>query len=360
MNKTRLGFGLLGAGLVAPFHAKAIGASSVAELIGIADVNAERRGKLTAEYGCRGYASLEAMLENPAIQVVNILTPNHLHFDAVLKCAQAGKHILVEKPPAMSLREVDAMDAACRAARVRIGVVLQCRLRKPIVAMRRAIEEGRFGRLLHADTYMKWFRSEEYYQMDAWRSSRRSGAGVTVQHAFHYIDLLQHLMGPVASVYARMSNLAHPKVELEDDVMAMVNYRNGAQGIVQASTGLWPGTDVRVEINGEHGTAIMVGERMDTWKFNDERPEDEAIRQYGSAAVGTAATGPADFGFHDHQVVIEDMVDAVTSERDPVIPLLNVRQTLEWALAMYYSAKMQAPVTLPIVNEEAIWETSLV
>jgi len=357
MCETRLGFGLLGAGLVAPFHAKALNASRHAELIGIADVNAERLGKLTAEYGCAGYASLEALLENPAVRVVNILTPNHLHFEAVLKCARAGKHILVEKPPAMSLREVDAMDAACRAAGVRIGVVLQCRLRKPIVAIRKAINEGRFGRILHADTYMKWYRSEEYYQMDAWRSSRRSGAGVTVQHAFHYIDLLQHLMGPVESVYARMTNLAHPKVELEDTLLAMVNYKNGAQGIVQASTGLWPGTDIRVEINGEHGTAIMVGERMDTWQFKDERSEDEEIRRYGSAAVATAATGPTDFGFHDHQVVIEDMVDAVNNGRDPIIPLMNVRHTLEWALAMYASAKLMAPVILPVMNEEAIWET---
>lgn len=358
MSNSRLGFGLLGAGLIAPFHAKSINACHDADLIGIADVNAERLGKLTAEYGCAGYTSLEAMLENPAIQVVNILTPNHLHFDAVKKCAKAGKHILVEKPPAMSLLEVDEMEAVCRVSGVRIGVVLQCRIRKPIVAMRKAIDEGRFGRLLHADTYMKWFRTEEYYQMDAWRSSRRSGAGVTVQHAFHYIDLLQHLMGPVKSVYARMNNIAHPKVELEDNLLAMVKYRNGAQGIVQASTALWPGTDVRIEINGEHGTAIMVGERMETWKFKDERREDEEIRRYGSASVGTAAGGPADFGFHDHQVIIEDMVDAVNAERDPIIPLMSVRPTLEWALAMYYSAKVQAPVTLPVMNEEAIWEPS--
>ncbi len=275
MSDTRLGFGLLGAGLVAPFHAKSLKASHCAELIGIADIDAERLRKLTDEYGCAGYPSLDDLLGNPDIQVVNILTPNHLHFDAVLKCARAGKHILVEKPPAMSLREIDAMEAACRAAGVRIGVMLQCRIRKPIVAIRRAIDEGRFGRVLHADTYMKWYRSEAYYQMDAWRSSRRSGAGVTVQHAFHYIDLLQHLMGPVASVTARMNNLAHPKVELEDTLLAMVSYKNGAQGIVQASTALWPGTDVRVEINGEHGTAIMVGERMETWRFADERPEDE-------------------------------------------------------------------------------------
>jgi predicted dehydrogenase len=359
MSTSRIGFGLMGTGLVAPFHAKALQASQKGALIAACDVSEERLGKFTAEFGCAGYTSLEAMLDDPAVQVVNILTPNHLHYDAVIKAAKAGKHILVEKPPAMSLREVDAMTAACVEAGVKFGVVLQCRVRKPIQAMRAAIAQGRFGTLLHADAYMKWFRSEEYYKMDAWRSSRRSGAGVTIQHAFHYIDLLQYLMGPVKQVVARMSNLAHPSVELEDTLLAMVDFQNGAQGIVEASTALWPGTDIRIEVNGTDGTAIMIGERMMTWKFKEERPEDEEIRTYGSASVGTAATGPADFAFYDHQLVIEDMVDAIRENRDPLITTTSVRPTLEWALAMYQSAKEKAPVTLPVVNEEAIWETQV-
>jgi len=350
-----IGFGLLGTGLVAPFHARALQASSRARLAGASDVDAARLDKFTGEFGCPGYATLEAMLGNPAVQVVNILTPNHLHYEAVLACARAGRHVLVEKPPAMSLREVDAMAQICREAGVRIGVVLQCRVRKPIQAMRRAIEEGRFGPLLHADAYMKWFRAADYYRMDAWRSLRRAGAGVTVQQAFHYIDLLQYLAGPVSRVDARMSNLAHPGVELEDTALAFVRYRSGAQGVVQASTALWPGADVRIEINGENGAAVMVGERMETWKFRDERPEDAEIRAYGSAAVATGATGPADFAFQDHQTVIDDMAEAVTAGRDPFITLASARHTLEWALGMYQSARDQSPVELPLRDEAAVW-----
>jgi len=350
-----MGFGLLGVGLIAPFHAKSLQASEKTELIGVADTNAERLAKFTGEYGCAGYASLDEMLANPKVQVVNVLTPNHLHYDAVMLCIKAGKHVLIEKPPAMSLKEVDAMDAAAKAAGLKIGVVLQCRVRKPIQAIKSAITTGRFGKILHADTYMKWFRAEEYYFSDPWRSSRRSGAGVTIQHALHYIDLLQYLNGPVKKVYARMNNLAHPKVDLEDTLLAMVDYENGAQGIVEASTALWPGTDIRVEINGENGTAIMTGEKMHTWKFRDERPEDEEIRQLGSASVGTAASGPADFGFIDHMVLIEDMVDAIRTNREPVVPLSSARLTLEWALSMYKSAKEQSTVILPLTNEEEIW-----
>lgn len=355
MSETRIGFGLLGAGLIAPFHARALRASERTDLAAVADTNAERLGKLTAEFNCAGYPGLDEMLQDPGVQAVNILTPNHLHYDAVLKAARAGKHILVEKPPAMSLKEVDGMAAACREAGVRIGVVLQCRTRKPVQAMRAAIRQGRFGKICHADTYMKWYRSSDYYRMDAWRMSRRSGAGVTIQQAFHYIDLLQYLIGPPRRVHARMSNLSHPGIELEDNLLAFIDYENGAQGVVQASTALWPGTDVRIEINGESGTAIMAGERMETWKFRDEQPEDDEIRQLGSAAVATGATGAADLDFHDHQVVIEDLASAIDTGRSPMISLESVRPTLEWALAMYQSARQNAPVKLPLADEDAVW-----
>ena len=354
-NDPRTGFGLLGTGLIAPFHAKAIQASSVARLVAVADTDAARLEKFTGQFNCKGYTTLAEMLADPEIQVVNILTPNHLHTEAVLEAARAGKHILVEKPPAMSLAEMDAMSKACAAAGVKIGVVLQCRTRRSVQAIRGAIREGRFGKIHHADTFMKWFRPADYYRMDAWRSSRRSGAGVTIQQAFHYIDLLQYLVGPVKRVHAQMTNLAHPGISLEDTTLAFVTYQNGAQGVVEASTALWPGTDVRIEINGERGTAVLAGERMDTWKFQDERPEDEEIRRLGSASAATGARGAADLGFLDHQAVIEDMARAIEAGCEPMITLASVRATLEWALAMYQSARQNSPVDLPIVDEQAVW-----
>jgi predicted dehydrogenase len=351
-----LGFGILGAGLVAPFHANSIVNSRGGKLVAFCDMSKERADKLAAEYRVKACYSLADMLRDAEIDVVNVCLPNHLHHDAVLACAAAGKHVLTEKPPAMTLRETDAMLAACRKANVKFGCTVQCRVRKSIQAMKRAIDTGRFGKLLHADAYMKWFRSAEYYHSDPWRSSRKSGAGVTVQHAFHYIDLLQYLMGPAKRVHARMTNLAHPTVQLEDTTLAFVDFQNGAQGVVQASTALWPGTDVRIEINGTDGTAIMSGERMVTWKFRDERPEDAEVREYGSAAQATAASGPAAFGFADHQVVIQDIIDAVNENREVVIPVASVRPTLEIVLAMYQSAARNAPVALPVTDDDSIWK----
>ncbi len=351
-----VGFGLLGAGLVAPFHAKSILAADGCELAAVADVDAERAGKFAAEFGCKAVGTLEEMLADDAIDVINILTPNHLHCDATLAAAAAGKHVLTEKPPAMSLKETDAMIQACDDAGVHLGVVLQSRVRKPIQAMRQALAQGRFGKVVSADVYMKWFRSTEYYHMDPWRSSRRSGAGVTIQHAFHYIDLVQYLMGPVDSVYARMANAAHGDVELEDTLNAFIEYANGARGTVVASTAMWPGADIRVEINGTEGAAVMVGERMDVWKFKEDRPEDEGVRALGRGSVATAASGPSDFDFADHQVVIEAMAEAVRGRGEPIITGASARKTLEIALAMYQSAAAGKTVELPVVDEELIWE----
>jgi len=350
-----IGFGLLGAGLIAPFHAKALRDSRGGRLVAVCDTMRERADRLGEQYNCKVYYHLESMLNDREIDVVNIALPNHLHYDAVLACAAAGKHVLTEKPPAMSLKETDTMVVACQTARVHFGCMVQCRVRKAVQAMKSAVTSGRFGKILHADAYMKWYRSPDYYRADAWRMSRKSGAGVTVQQAFHYVDLLQYLIGPARLVQARMTNLAHPTVALEDSVLAFVDYQCGAQGVVEASTALWPGTDVRLELNGENGTAIMAGEKMVTWKFRDEQPDDEAIRHYGSTAQATGAGGAADLGHADHTVVVQDMIDAVRHNHEVLIPVASVRPTLEIVLAMYQSAAHHAPVALPVQDDDSIW-----
>jgi len=349
-------FALLGTGLVAPFHAQAIANSNKCNLVAVADVNEERRNAFAEEYGCKAYTGLDDILSDDTIDIVNVLTPNHLHFEAVQQIADSGKHILVEKPPAMSLHEVDEMIRVTNENGVKLGIVLQCRVRPAIQVLRKAISQNRFGKVLQADAYMKWFRSSEYYHRDPWRSSRKSGAGVTIQHAFHYLDLLCYLAGPVENVYARMKNMAHPDVELEDSLVAFLDFKNGAQGVVEASTALWPGTDIRIELNGTDGTAIIVGERIAAWDFRTKLDEDDEIRKIGSAEVATAATGPADFSYGDHQIVIEDMVDAINDDRDPVIPAISTRDTLEAALAMYQSARKKCAIHLPLQDENSVWD----
>jgi len=174
-----LGFGLLGAGLVSPFHAKSIREVEGGRLIAICDNEPRTRGQDGGGVRREGVYALDEMLKDPALTSSTVVTPNHLHYAAVMQCAKAGKHVITEKPPAMSLKETDEMIAACAKAGLKFGCTVQCRVRKAVQAIRSAVASGRFGKVLHADTYMKWFRATEYYQSDPWRSSRQSGAGVT-------------------------------------------------------------------------------------------------------------------------------------------------------------------------------------
>ncbi|HLA85556.1 MAG TPA: Gfo/Idh/MocA family oxidoreductase [Thermoguttaceae bacterium] len=352
-----VGFGILGAGMISGLHADALRNSRKAALTAVCDLDESRARKLAKEYApdARVYAKLDHMLSDGRVEVVDVVTPNHLHTVAVLNAAAAGKHVLCEKPPAMSLAETDRMIRVCRRAGRKFGIFVQSRLREPIQQMKKALDEGRFGRVLRADAVMKWHRSAEYYHADAWRSDRRSGAGVTIQHAFHYIDLLQYLLGPAAAVEARMKNLAHPDVELEDTLDALVWFANGATGTVAASTALWPGTDVRIELYGERGAAIMQGAAFSLWKFQDERPEDDVLRRSGDPNQATAGGSPTALASVDHQRVIDDCVDAIQRDREVAIPCESVRPTLEMALAMYQSDRLRRPISLPLSDESDVW-----
>lgn len=346
MSEKTLGFGIVGCGLISDFHGNAITAAEGGQVIAATDLDADRLGQFCAKFNCEAAASFEAMLADERIDVVSVCTPNSMHAMFAVPAMQAGKHVVVEKPPDMTLEKVDQMIAARDANGVQCAISLQVRFRKPIEAIKAAIDSGRFGKLLEGDAYMKWYRSTEYYLSADWRSKRDQGAGVTIQHAFHYIDLLHHLLGPVAEVEARMTNLAHPEVELEDTLNAFLRFRNGAQGIVQASTALWPGTDIRIEVNGEDGTVIMQGERVATWKFREEQPGDEGMVQIGDPNQSTAAGGAADFAFTEHKYMVEDMINVIHNGGKPRVTLESARHTLEIALAMYESADKGVSVTL--------------
>jgi UDP-N-acetyl-2-amino-2-deoxyglucuronate dehydrogenase len=354
---SKKGFAILGAGMISGLHADALKQSDKAELVAVCDVSEERAQKLVDKFApsAKVYTSYDEMLQDENVEVINIVTPNHLHTQFVLKAAAAGKHVLCEKPPAMSLEETDQMIAACKKAGVKFGIFVQCRIREPIRLIKEAIENGRFGNILRVDAVMKWYRDGNYYLADAWRSNRKCGAGVTIQHAFHYIDILQYLMGPGEKVTAEMRNLAHPDVALEDTLDARITFKNGVRGFVQASTALWPGNDVKIEIYGTEGSAIMEGAAFSLWQFKNATEADKKIRQAGNADQATAGSDPTALASEDHQYVIDDCVDAIEQDREVCIPCSAVRPTLEIALAMYKSDKENAEVILPLTDEKSIW-----
>ncbi len=361
MRNKEMGFGIIGAGMIAGIHADAIRKSTKANLIGIYDINPEAAQRLVD--GAGGTAeildSVEALLADPRIEVVNIATPNHLHTKLVLKAAAAGKHVLCEKPPAMSLQETDQMIDACDKADVRFGIFVQSRVRHPALSMKKALEQGRFGKVLRIEAIMKWFRGSEYYQLAPWRSNIACGAGVTIQQAFHYYDLMQALMGPARSVQAKMTNIGHEGITVEDTLDSRIEFANGVQGSVFASTALWPGFDVRIELYGSEGCAIMEGASLKHWKFKVERPEDATILAGGDEQKATGSGAYNALQSEDHQFVIDDCVDAIREGRDVCIPCTDVRGSLEIALAMYHANRTGSEVTLPLPSEADLWKTEI-
>ena len=355
---SKKGFAILGAGMISALHADALKNSEKAELVAVCDVSEERAQKLIDKFApsAKVYTSYDEMLNDERVEVINIVTPNHLHTEFVLKAAAAGKHVLCEKPPAMSLEDTDQMIEACKKAGVKFGIFVQCRVRESIRLIKEALKDGRFGKVLRVDAVMKWYRDSNYYLTDAWRSNRKCGAGVTIQHAFHYIDILQYLMGPGEKIIAEMRNMAHPDVALEDTLDARITFKNGVRGFVQASTALWPGNNVKIEVYGTEGSVIMDGAAFSLWQFKNENEEDEKIRRSGDADQATAGSDPTALASEEHQYVIDDCVDAIEQDKEVCIPCSAVRPTLEIALAMYKSDKENAEVTLPLSNEKSIWE----
>lgn len=361
MSRTKRGFGIIGAGMIAGIHADALRKSGKAYLAGAFDVNTEAARKLVGGGGGeeRVYSSVDELLADPRVQAVTVATPNHLHTALVLKAAAAGKHVLCEKPPAMSLVETDRMIEACRQAGVRFGIFVQSRVRHPARSMKQALAQGRFGRVLRVEALMKWFRGPEYYALAGWRSDVACGAGVTIQQAFHYYDLMQALLGPAARVRAEMSNIGHPGVPVEDTLDARIEFAGGVVGHVFASTALWPGFDMRLEIYGTEGSAIMEGAALKVWKFKQESPEDALILAGGDVKQITGSGAYNALQSEDHQFVIDDCVDAINEGREVCIPCSDVRASLEMALAMYYSDRIKAEVTLPLPPEADLWKPAV-
>lgn len=358
MKQTPKGVGIIGAGMIAGIHADAIKNSEKTTLKGVYDINPEAAQTLIEKCGAnaRVCASVEELVADPGIEIINVATPNHLHTPYVLQAAQHGKHVLCEKPPAMSLQETDQMIQACQKAQVRFGIFVQSRVQQATRSIREAVQKGRFGKILRVEALMKWFRGTDYYQLAPWRADVSCGAGVTIQQAFHYYDLLQALMGPALRVEAEMSNIAHPGIPVEDTLEARVTFADGVIGNIFASTALWPGTDMRIEIYGSEGCAIMEGSVLKTWKFKDEHDEDDAIRAMASEKKQTAGGAYNALPSAGHQTIIDDCVDAINQGHEVCTPCHEVRASLEMALAMYYSDKTKQAVELPIPHEADLWK----
>ncbi len=333
-----IGFGIIGLGNIAHKHAQAIRATPGAKLVAGLGTHPGRAVDFMAQYGGgQSYTELDAFLAHPGLSVVNICTPSGDHARFGIAAAQAGKHVMVEKPLEVNLEAADRLIEVCRKAGVKLAVISQRRFEPNVQHLRKAIQAGYFGELLSADVFIKWYRSQEYYDSAPWRGTYRlDGGGALMNQGIHYVDVLQWLVGPVKSVRAMTRTAAH-NIEVEDLVLAMLTFENGAVGLLEASTMHFPGLPERLEITGRNGTAVLEAGKFKVWEVKS--PPKEALAQIDDTPGETGAKSPGDITYRGHGYQIADMVMAFREQRNPAITGEDGRRPLEIIQAVYQSAR---------------------
>ena len=348
------GFGIIGCGIIGRFHARAINDVKGAKLIACFDTFSSSADKLAAEFGCKAHHKLDEMLADPNIHVVTIGTPSGAHMEPAVQAAKAKKHVIVEKPMEITLKRCDAIIKACEQNGVKLSAIFPARFHDPCQEIKRAIDEDRFGRLTLGDAYVKWFRTQQYYDSGAWRGTwELDGGGALMNQAIHSVDLLTWFMGPVVEVRAQTATLAHERIAVEDVCVATLKFANGALGVIEATTAAFPGKLKRIEISGSAGTAIMEEEDLKEWNFAKPRSRDKNIlaRMAEHKSTGGGASDPAAIGHHGHTHQFADVLDAIKKNRPPFVDGNEGRRSVEIILAIYKSAETGKAVKLPLTGD---------
>jgi UDP-N-acetyl-2-amino-2-deoxyglucuronate dehydrogenase len=344
-----LGFGIVGCGMIAKFHARAIAEITGTKLVACYNRTAPKAEALAAEFGCQVYTDLDAMLAREDLHIITICSPSGAHMEPTLAAAKAGKHVIVEKPLDVTLERCDKMIAACQAAGVKLATIFPSRFHRSSQLLKQAVDAGRFGKLTLGDAYVKWFRTQQYYDSGAWRGTwQLDGGGALMNQAIHSVDLLLWLMGPVAEVSAYTATLAHERIEVEDVVTATLRFKNGALGVIEATTAAYPGTLKKIEIAGSNGMAVLEEEDIIKWEFADATEADKQLREemLGRTKSGGGAGDPAAIGHHAHAALFRDFIAAMDSDQPLSIDGSQGRLSVELILAIYESAKSGAKVKL--------------
>jgi len=342
-------FGMVGCGMISNFHARAINDSKDAQLIGAFSRSVEKTTEFAEKHGCRVFKTLDEMLHDPEIDAITICSPSGAHLEPALAAAACGKHIIVEKPLEITTERCDMIIRAAQSANVKLGVTFQSRFHESSQLLKAAVDGGRFGTITLGDAYVKWFRTQQYYDSGAWRGTwALDGGGALMNQAIHSVDLLLWLMGPVAEVNARTATMTHQRIEVEDVAIANLLFKNGSLGVIEATTTAFPGSLKRIEICGSGGMAILEEEDLKQWTFASETPEDEAIRarMAGKTKTGGGAGDPAAIGHHGHTMLFNEFTAAILEDRVPLIDGKEGRRSVELIQAIYESAKTGQTIKL--------------
>ncbi len=363
---SKVRFGILGCGVIGPFHARAIAAlPDDAELVAVADRHSDRAEKLAQEYRVDWYDNMQSLLAHPGLDAVCICTPSGRHAEHAIAALHAGKHVVVEKPVDITLPAIDHLLSVQRATDCKVSVISQHRFDPATRIVADAVQRGRFGRLTVGTAQVRWWRSQDYYDSGKWRGTwALDGGGALMNQSIHTIDLLLSIMGDAVEASAYTALLAHKRIEVEDTAVALLRFANGALGVVEGTTAAYPGLTARLEIHGERGSAIIDNDQL--VYFHAATAEQEGAA-YGSAGEGnqaaavlsmhnvetSSATAGADPGSRSmaHRDQIQDFIAAVREGREPQVTIEEGRKAVAAILAIYESARLGRPE--PIADRSA-------
>jgi len=347
------GFGIVGCGMIAEFHTRAINEIKNARVVAAYSRTAANAQKIAgmAAGDCRTYGDLDAMLAHPDVDVVCICTPSGSHREPAVQAARAGKHVVVEKPLEITLPRCDAIIEACDSAGTRLCTIFPSRFTAANLRLKEAIETGRFGRLTLGDTYVKWWRTQQYYDSGGWRGTwQLDGGGALMNQAIHNVDLLYWLMGDVESITAFGATLAHVRIEVEDTAVAALRFKNGALGVIEATTSVYPGLVKRTEIHGDRGSARVEQDDITLWEFQEKVFSDNEVyaAMAGQSGFKAGASDPRGITHIGHRDQLIDFLAAIDENRPPQVDGRDGRKSVEIIRAIYRSAETRTIVTLPL------------
>jgi UDP-N-acetyl-2-amino-2-deoxyglucuronate dehydrogenase len=337
-----LGFGIVGCGRICEKHLQSITNQDRARLVAVCDTAFERARAIGEKYGVPAYPSVEEMLSaEPSIDIADVLTPSGDHAETSINALRSGKHVLVEKPMALTLEDAERMVLAADEMGKRLFIVKQNRYNRPVVKLREYFEAGRFGRIVMGSVRVRWCRTQQYYDQDDWRGTWRWDGGVLTNQASHHIDLLQWFLGEPVSVYAT-SRTALVDIETEDTAAAIIQFASGAIGIVEATTATRP-TDLEgsLSILGERGTVVLGGfavNKVDTWNFADCDDNEEVSRDLSNMP-------PNVYGF-GHEQVIQNVCESLSHQKKALVEGFEGIKSLRLINGFYESIETGKPVQL--------------
>jgi len=339
-----LNFALVGCGRIAKRHSDLLGHGQIrgARLAAVCDIAEEKAQAIGTRFGVPWYLDMHEMMRRERVDVVVVLTESGNHGDHVVALTPYGKHIVVEKPIALTLADADRMIEACDRAGVKLFVVKQNRFNVPVVKLREAYESGRFGKLVLGTVRVRWCRPQSYYDLDAWRGTWAMDGGVLTNQASHHIDLLEWMMGSVDSVFA-ISTTALVHVETEDTAVVVLRFASGALGVIEATTAARPkDLEGSISLLGEGGSVVIGGfavNEMKSWDFVDPQPGDEnVLAEY-------SVNPPNVYGF-GHQAYYEHVIESITLGTPHLVDGLVGRRSLELISAIYESIETRREVFL--------------